>query len=36
MKEVGKDEMDQGCLKNEMGQGSPRYGMDWPSKNAGQ
>ena len=26
VKEVGKDEMGRGCLKNEMGQGSPRYG----------
>ena len=36
MKEVGNDKTGQGCPKNEMGRGSPRYGMDWPSKNAGQ
>ena len=31
VKEVGQDEMGRGRLKNEMGQGNPRYGMGWPS-----
>ena len=31
VKEEGQDEMGRGRLKNEMGQGNPRYGMGWPS-----
>ena len=36
VKEVGKDEMGLGRPKNEMGQGSPRCGIGWPSRNARQ